>query len=147
MEPCAYFLYLSHLLYGISVNIFIINRYISRSYTIYRAGAAVVSTITSSHSSRENTTPSSGTSPIASCKRVPPGHFLWLGGSKTKTLMNLYWKESASLFQSGVLWRLVRASDRSQKKVKFRGIFWDKTAEKSADFAEFSGQTWPESNR
>ena len=46
------FLYLSHLLYGIRVNIFIMNRYISKSYTrskntIYRAGAAVVSTITS----------------------------------------------------------------------------------------------------
>ena len=52
MEPCVYFLYLSHLLYGICVNIFIMSRYISKSYTrskntIYRAGAAVVSTITS----------------------------------------------------------------------------------------------------
>ena len=52
MEPCVYFLYLSHLLYGICVNIFIMNRYISKSYTrskntIHRAGAAVVSTITS----------------------------------------------------------------------------------------------------
>ena len=38
-----------------------------------------------------------------------------------------------------------------RKKVKFRGIFGDKIAEKSADFVgisrEFSGQTWPESNR
>ena len=46
---------------------------------------------------------------------------------------------------------LSRASDRSRKKVKFRGIFWNKVAEKSADFAgispAFSGQTWPESNR
>ena len=52
MEPCVYFLYLSHLLYGICVNIFIMNRCISKSYprsknTICRAGAAVVSTITS----------------------------------------------------------------------------------------------------
>ena len=49
LKPCVYFLYLSHLLYGICVNIFIMNRYISKSYkrsknTIYRAGAAVVST-------------------------------------------------------------------------------------------------------
>ena len=49
MEPFVYFLYLSH---GICVNIFIMNQYISKSYTrskntIYRAGAAVVSTITS----------------------------------------------------------------------------------------------------
>ena len=40
---------------------------------------------------------------------------------------------------------LVRASDRSWKKVKFRGIFRDKITEKSANFAgisqEFSGQT------
>ena len=52
MEPFVYFLYLSHLLYGICMNIFTMNRYISKSYTrskntIYRAGAAVVSTITS----------------------------------------------------------------------------------------------------
>ena len=52
MEPRFYFLYLSHLLYGICVNIFIMNRYISKSYTrskntIYRAGAAAVSTIIS----------------------------------------------------------------------------------------------------
>ena len=52
MEPCVYFLYSSHLLYGICVNIFIMNRYISGCYTrskdtIYGAGAAVVSTITS----------------------------------------------------------------------------------------------------
>ena len=57
MEPCVYFLYLSHLLYEICVKIVIMNRYISKSYTtskytmdrqyIYRAGAAVVSTITS----------------------------------------------------------------------------------------------------
>ena len=52
MEPYVYFLYLSHLLYGICVNIFIKNRYISKSYTrskntIYRVGEAVVSTITS----------------------------------------------------------------------------------------------------
>ena len=52
MEPCVYFLYLSHLLYRICVNIFIMNRYVSKSYsrsknTIYRARAAVVSTITS----------------------------------------------------------------------------------------------------
>ena len=33
MEPCVYFLYLSHLLYGICVKIFIMNRYISRTYT------------------------------------------------------------------------------------------------------------------
>ena len=45
MEPCFYFLYLSHLLYGICVNIFITNRYISRA--TQGAGAAVVSTITS----------------------------------------------------------------------------------------------------
>ena len=54
----AAFLYLSHLLYGIiCVKIFIMNRYISKSYTIneqeyywptiLRAGAAVVSTTTS----------------------------------------------------------------------------------------------------
>jgi len=52
MEPRVYFLYLSHLLYRICVNMIIMNRYISKSYTgskntIYRAGAAVVSTITS----------------------------------------------------------------------------------------------------
>ena len=46
------FLYLSHLLYGICVKFFIMNRYISKSYTrskntIYRVEAAVVSTITS----------------------------------------------------------------------------------------------------
>ena len=54
MEPRVYFLYLSHLLYGICVNIFMMNRYISKSYTrskntiysLYRAEAAVVSTIT-----------------------------------------------------------------------------------------------------
>ena len=45
------FLYLSHLLYGICVNIFLMNRYISKSYTgnkntIYRAEAAVLSAIT-----------------------------------------------------------------------------------------------------
>ena len=38
-----------------------------------------------------------------------------------------------------------------RKKVKFRGIFSDKIAEKSADVEgisqEFWGQTWPESNR
>ena len=47
------FLYLFHLLYGICVKIFIMNRYISKSYTtsknsidwLYRAGAAVESTI------------------------------------------------------------------------------------------------------
>ena len=33
MEPCVYFLCLSHLLYGICVNIFTVNRYISKSYT------------------------------------------------------------------------------------------------------------------
>ena len=33
MEPCVYFLYLSHLLYGICVSIFIMNWYISKSYT------------------------------------------------------------------------------------------------------------------
>ena len=33
MEPSVYLLYLSHLLYGICVNIFIMNRYISKSYT------------------------------------------------------------------------------------------------------------------
>ena len=33
LKPCVYFLYLSHLLYGICVNIFIMNRYISKSYT------------------------------------------------------------------------------------------------------------------
>ena len=47
MEPCVYFLYLSHLLYGICVNIFIMNQYISKTATqrarillktIYRAG-------------------------------------------------------------------------------------------------------------
>ena len=47
---------------------------------------------------------------------------------------------------------LNRASDSSQKKkVKFRGIFGDKIAEKLTDFVgiswEFSGQTWLESNR
>ena len=52
MGPCVYFLYLSHLLFGICVNIFIMNRYISKSCTrskntIYRAGEAVVSTFTS----------------------------------------------------------------------------------------------------
>ena len=52
MHGTLRFLYLSHLLYGIRVKIFIMNRYISKSYTrskntIYRAGAAVVSTITS----------------------------------------------------------------------------------------------------
>ena len=52
-EPCiscAYF----HLLYGMCVKIFIMNRYISKSYmttnnywpTIYRQGTAVLSTIT-----------------------------------------------------------------------------------------------------
>ena len=46
---------LSHLLYGIWVNIFVMNRYISKSYTrskntIYRAGAAVVSTVTNKES-------------------------------------------------------------------------------------------------
>ena len=50
------FLFLSHLLYRICVKIFIMNRYISKSYTttkkcywptIYRAGTGVVSTITS----------------------------------------------------------------------------------------------------
>ena len=50
------FLYLSHLLYGICVKIFLMNRYISKSYTTsknaivtdkYRAGAAVASTVTS----------------------------------------------------------------------------------------------------
>ena len=44
-----------------------------------------------------------------------------------------------------------RASDRSRKKVKFRGIFGDKFAEKSADFAgisrKFSGQTSPKSSQ
>ena len=45
-------LYLSHLLYGICVNIFLMNWYISKSYTrskntIYRVGRAVVSTVTS----------------------------------------------------------------------------------------------------
>ena len=38
-----------------------------------------------------------------------------------------------------------------RKKVKFRGIFRDKIAEKSANFTgilrEFSGQTWLESNQ
>ena len=33
MEHYVYFLYLSHLLYGICVNIFIMNRYFSKSYT------------------------------------------------------------------------------------------------------------------
>ena len=52
MEPCVYFLYLSHLLYGICVNIFLMNRYISKSYTgnkntIYRAEAAVQLAVTS----------------------------------------------------------------------------------------------------
>ena len=50
------FLYLSHLLYGICVKIFLMNRYISKSYTTSKnaidrqyteRGAAVVSTITS----------------------------------------------------------------------------------------------------
>ena len=45
-------IYLTYILYGICVNIFIMNWYISKSYTrskntIYRAGVAVVSTITS----------------------------------------------------------------------------------------------------
>ena len=49
MEPCVSCIYLT---YCICVNIFIMNRYISKSYTkskntIYRAGAAVVSAITS----------------------------------------------------------------------------------------------------
>ena len=56
MHGTSRFLNLSHLLYGICVKIFIMNRYISKSYktarilltdNIYRAGAAVVSTITS----------------------------------------------------------------------------------------------------
>ena len=46
-----YFLYLSHLFYGICVNIFIMNElHKDQEYywaTKYRAGAAVVSTITS----------------------------------------------------------------------------------------------------
>ena len=53
MEPCI-FLYLSHLLYEICVINFIMNRYISKSYTTSKnaidrqyteRGAAVVSTI------------------------------------------------------------------------------------------------------
>ena len=45
-------IYLTYILYGICVNIFIMNWYFKESYTrskntIYRAGAAVVSTITS----------------------------------------------------------------------------------------------------
>ena len=57
MHGTLRFLYLSHLLYGICVKIFLMNWYISKSYKtskyaidrqyIYRAGAAVVSTITS----------------------------------------------------------------------------------------------------
>ena len=57
MHGTLRFLYLSHLLYGICVKIFIMNQYISKSYTtskntqywptIYRTGAAVASTITS----------------------------------------------------------------------------------------------------
>ena len=57
MHGTLCFLYLSHLLYGLCAKIFIImNRYISKSYTtskntierlLYRAGAAVMSTITS----------------------------------------------------------------------------------------------------
>ena len=59
MHGTLHFLYLSHLLYGICVKIFIMNRYISKSYTrskntIYRAGAAVVSTITSYRLLTEN---------------------------------------------------------------------------------------------
>ena len=61
MEPRVYFLYLSHLLYGICVNIFIIYEsvyfkdYTGSKNTIYRAGAAVVSTI---FSYNNNNTPS-----------------------------------------------------------------------------------------
>ena len=33
MEPCVYFLYLSNLLYGVCVNIFIMNGYISKTAT------------------------------------------------------------------------------------------------------------------
>ena len=59
MHGTLRFLYLSHLLYGICVKIFIMNRYISKSYTrskntIYRAGAAVVSIITSYRLLTEN---------------------------------------------------------------------------------------------
>ena len=49
-----------------------------QEYYIQSGGSCSVNYrgITSSHSSRENATPSSGTSPIASCKRVsPPGIF------------------------------------------------------------------------
>ena len=55
MEPCVYFLYLSHLLYEICENRHyesvyfkeLHNEQIYHGSTIYRAGAAVVSTITS----------------------------------------------------------------------------------------------------
>ena len=56
MHGTLRFLYLSHLLYGICVKIFLTNRYISKSYTMSKnaidrqyteRGAAVVSTITS----------------------------------------------------------------------------------------------------
>ena len=65
-----------------------------------------------SHYSRENATPSSGTSPITCCKREPPpppGAFSMALRIKDKDvqMLNLYWKESTSLFQSGVMSRLV----------------------------------------
>ena len=45
----------------------------------------------------------------------------------------------------------IRVSDRSRKKDKFCGIFRDKFAEKSVDFAGisrgYSGQTLPKNNR
>ena len=57
MHGTLRFLYLCHILYGICVKIFIMNRYISKSYTTSKNtiltdniqnGAALVSTITSS---------------------------------------------------------------------------------------------------
>ena len=56
MHGTLHFLYLSHLLYGMCVQIFIMNHYISKSYTTTKNtvdrqhtewGAAVVSTVTS----------------------------------------------------------------------------------------------------
>ena len=63
-----------------------------------------------SHYSRENATLSSGISPIACCKRdPPPGAFSMARWIKDKNvqMLNFYWKESTSLFQSGVMSRLV----------------------------------------
>ena len=43
------------------------------------------------------------------------------------------------ILQTNKVASIWRASDRSRKKVKFRGIFRDKIAQKSADFVRIFG--------